>query len=239
MFKLIQWNAPEERGRRAGKPLAIVATGPSYDLVGRTELEGWTVLAVNAAITEFQHHPDAYWVCHDWWKIFRHDMRGRLANSAPWRVVTRRVYVPGKFGDVRSLNADKTLCERPFPHRILPVDQLRIGDLRWYSEVDGDPGYCHAEETSVEVALEVATWWGADPIVLIGVDMKREKDASYATPWRWKTCHINVFKFAKMRRAFEQFRDRWPARVFTVSRTFHGKFTPLASLADLNLQVVP
>lgn len=227
--KLIQWNLESLRNQHQNKPLAIVATGPSFSLLDRTSLQGCHVFALNAAITELHNHSDGlHWVCHDFHKIFRHDLRGRIGSYEEWDLITRRVNIPGHFGNVPWRGVGGGQVRHRFPHPMKAQDLAR-STVYWYNELKKQEGFLLAEEGVLEIALEVATFWGFSPIVLVGVDMGAVVDGLlYAKRFRWKKCHIKPGKFAAMKNALIKKRGRWAQEIFTLSPYWSGKFEPIS-----------
>lgn len=208
---------PSYRERFAGRPLGIVGTGPSYAMVGREALRGCRLMALNAAITVLWDEPDVWWACHDLWKSS--DTLCRIRRWRPWRIVTRRCYLPGKLGDGPWLDVDRNVVRDPFPWRLrdAPPDT----EVAWYldSRELGEAGLI-VGETVLEVALDVATLWGASPIVVVGADLAPAGRQSYAADWAWKRCSIRPDKFAAMRRSIATARPRWPSDVLWASPTW-------------------
>lgn len=215
-----------------GRPLAIVATGPSYDLLPAATLEGVRVWALNAAITEFVRRRDVLWVCHDLWTIFRGPFGGLISGYRPWRVVTRRAYVPGPFGDVEWKGLDRDAEGRriqvrrrePFPWRMRNAPPGST--VYWYCEWDDLPAPMRTVSSVIEIALDVAALWGAGPIVLVGFDggpvRIGGREVGYGSPWAWKPCALNAAKALEIREAVAANRARWPAKILTTSPHWPG-----------------
>ena len=216
MGSLRPWDDEARAGAFKGFPLAIVATGPSFDLVPRWLLEKFHVFALNAAITEFWNHEcGCTWVCHDLWKIWRHDLRSRIKGYDRWNLITRRVYVPGEFGAVPWKAPDGSRVEERFVPAMRESDAAR-SDINWYNELEGEDGHLKAEEGVLEVALTAARVWGFSPVVIVGADLAPGKRLQYAKPWKWKRCAIKPPKFARMREALHRNRERWPDDTYLV-----------------------
>jgi hypothetical protein len=211
--KIQPWDDPALVGHLSGKAAAIVAPGPSFDLFDRSALAVGPIVALNAAITECWRNPSAVWACHDIHKIWRDRFEERIAGYAGWRLLTRRVALPGKLGDGPYRAVGGGVEPGPFQPRLAPIRMGRARDVRWYSELESQTGYLRATETVLEIALEALTLWGARPIVLVGVDLSPVGKDCYAKPWRWKPCQIKGDKFAAMRRAVVEGRKRWPAEI--------------------------
>lgn len=221
MSRCLQWNDPQLKGCCVGRPLAIVSTAPSYDEVDLTGLEQFDVFAINGAITEHWRHPNCHWVVHDLFKMWRGPFGKKIAGYHPWRLITRKVYLPGRAGNVpyRAVGGGKIM--EPFSWRI-PANEFQKADVYWYTELPELAGFVRPTETSVEVALDVAQWWGHTPVVIVGVDFERKDGHDYASPWRWKRCCIKDRKFVAMRKIFKQKRDSWPERVYHTSPYWRG-----------------
>lgn len=217
-----RWDEPALVGHLAGRPAAIVAPGPSFDLFDKNALAVGPIVALNAAITECWRNPSAVWACHDIHKIWRDRFEDRLAGYAGWQLLTRRVALPGKLGDGPYRAVGGGVEPGPFAPRLSAFRLARARDVRWYSELESQGGYLKATETVLEIALEALTLWGASPIVLVGVDLSPVDGQSYGRPWRWKRCQIKGDKFAAMRRALDAGRKRWPKDVVVAGAGWKG-----------------
>jgi len=232
---LTRWNDPSLKNSRKGEPLAIVATGPSYDLLQLKLLNDMPIFAVNAAITEFHLRKDVTWVCHDMHKILRQGIKKHLSRYKWWNLVTRRVYIPGEFGDVPWAGVGWIPQKGQFPFK-LDKGNVDRSTIYWYADIDSQEGFCLRSETAVQVALEVATFWGFSPIYLVGVDMGLQKGQAYGMQWKWKHCKIKPFKFEKMKASFIKMRPRWAEDIYTLSPYWPGPFKPL-SVAEFRQRV--
>jgi hypothetical protein len=234
------WDDPALAGHLAGRPAAIVAPGPSFDLFDRSALASCHLVALNAAITECFRNPRAVWACHDIHKIWRDRFEDRIVHYKGWQLLTRRVALPGKLGDGPYRAVGGGVEPGPFPSRLSPLRLGRARDVRWYAELEGQAGYLRATETVLEVALEALTLWGARPIVLVGVDLAPGAEGAYARPWRWKRCLIKPGKFKSMRRAMAEGRSRWPGEVVVAGPGWKGcpfdRVTPEEAAAMLAAQ---
>jgi hypothetical protein len=239
MGKLIAWNDESLRNKYVNTPLAIVATGPSHDLLKPKDLDGFHILAVNTAITQYFTRQNTWWIVHDLWKIWRCNFWKLIKDYENWNLITRRVYIPGKFGDIVHHGAKGETFTDPFPWR-MKQEWVNRATIYWYSEFPNQPGYIEVSQTTVENALGVATFWGFNPIVLIGVDMGYVNKKPYGRNWLWKRCHIKDLKFSKMRKALIDRRKIWAKNVYTTSPYWHGQFTkidsPQDALSSISLQ---
>jgi hypothetical protein len=207
------WDDSALVGHLSGKAAAIVAPGPSFDLFDKSALATGPIVALNAAITECWRNPSAVWACHDIHKIWRDRFEDRIGSFKGWQLLTRRVALPGKLGDGPYRAVGGGVEPGPFAPRLSPLRMGRARDVRWYSELEDQPGYLRATETVLEVALEALTLWGASPIVLVGVDLQPGTKGAYARSWAWKRCLIKPGKFKSMRRAMAEGRSRWPKEI--------------------------
>ena len=226
-----RWDGPALIGAYAGRPLAIVATGPSYETFPRAALDGIPVFALNAAITEFTEHADVTWICHDLHKIWQHNFRQRLRRYRRWRLVTRRVYVPGKFGAIAYRDVGGGRVPARFPYVIDAADLARVARLFWYAELPDQDGFLRAEETVLEIALRVARAWGFGPVVIVGADLAPVAGRAYAAPWAWKRCKIKPEKFRAMRGALARGRPEFPRDTFLLAGAWNGAPFPVLDAA--------
>jgi hypothetical protein len=234
--KTQKWNDPILRNTWTGRsnPLAIVATGPSYSETDLHALDRFHVFAINAAITEHWRHPSVWWVVHDLFKIWRGPFEKKVTGWRSRRLITRKVYLPGRAGDCPYRAVGGGQIKKPFEWRLPPAQVAATEEYTWYTELPGQDGYMEPTETSVEAALDVATWWGFEPIVLVGVDLRPVEDQKYAEPWRWKRCAIRPRKFEAMRRQFKQRRSQWPEHVYHTSPYWkESPFQHVERLADV------
>ena len=229
---LTRWNDPALKDSHKGEPLAIVATGPSYDQFKPKLLDGMYVFAVNAAITEFCHKKDVTWICHDLHKILRQGIKKHLPTYKWWNLITRRAYIPGEFGNIPWAGVGWIPQKGNFPFKMDKTD-LDRSTIYWYADLDSQEGFCLKSETAVQIALEVGTFWGFSPIYLVGVDM----DQAYGRPWKWKHCKIKPLKFEKMKSSFIKMRPRWAEDIYTLSPFWPGPFKPI-STADFKQRVL-
>jgi hypothetical protein len=232
-MKLVQWSSPDIQGFRSGRRLAIVSTGPSYDLVDPQTYADWDIFALNAAITETYKHPNVTWLCHDMPKIWRNGFKSRLDRYNNRKVVSRREILPGEFGRADWREGDNERHKERFYYHMRHDEVESTSTFYWYSEFPDQAGYLLSEETVLERALEVATWWGYSPIVLVGVDMGPVNGQAYGNPWAWKKCYIKPHKFERMRKVLTKNRSRWPVDVFTTSPAWHGPFEYITGPANL------
>lgn len=193
------------RGSRAGVPLAIVATGPSYDLVGRDAIEGTWVFAVDEAISEFQGRPNVVWVCHDSGRAVRGRMAEKIERDRLWTLVTRRACLPGAIGDVD--------WRAPYGMRMRAPNPLRIDPpagsiVYWYGDFPDQTSHVRVVGGSLEAAIEVACFWGHDPIVLVGCDLGRAACRTHGLPWE-RLADPPAAAHAKQRRAIGTSFTRW------------------------------
>jgi len=218
------------------KPLAIVGPGPSYDAINPALHQSVTVFALNAAITEFTTHPDAYWLSNDHDRTFMNEgirkaIEPRIAGYDPWRTITNRKFIPGEFGDIDWVDHHGR-PQGPMKFRI-PCPEG--SEIWWYHENEGFPGYCYHGQSVLELALEVATAWGFDPIILFGVDLclvakgrkhalsgpQRPSDGGvyYASPWQWKGTPARIYrgKMTEVRRSIIDHMHRWSSPIYTTS----------------------
>jgi hypothetical protein len=209
-----------EKNKFHGTPLAILCTGPSYDAFDLKLIDGWHVFAINAAITEVYQRPDTFWVCHDLWKIWKSGLAKRIPGYDSWNLITRRVYLPGQFGaiDYRAVGGGR--IRKRFQYTI-DKGRIRISRIWWYTELSDQEGYIQAEETVMEIALDVATCWGFSPIVIVGMDMGPKV---YSSKWDWKSCKIRPDKFERMKAVLVRERDRWSRKIYTLSPHWSGSF---------------
>jgi hypothetical protein len=224
---LVPWNDPTLLGSKRGRALAIVGTGPSWDSFDRSQLAGVDAFALNSAITELCRRggEDTYWVCHDLPKIWKHGFRAQLGHWKRWRLVTRRAYLPGDFGAVPYMEHGERINQR-IGGGLRAAELSAPGTWYWYTEFPDLPGAIHAEQTVLEVALDVATGWGYSPIYLVGIDMGAGPGGSlYGRSWKWKPCRIREGKFAAMREALTRNRPRWPEAIYTLSPNWSGPFS--------------
>jgi hypothetical protein len=236
MTRIIRWNDPSLENFYKDKPLAIVGTAPSYDLLEPGCFKSFHVFALNAAITELwetSFHSGLHWVCHDFHKIMRYGLRQKVEGWPLWKVITRRVNIPGKFGNIPYRAVGGGRHTRRFPE---PMSEKDLGrsNLWWYSELKEQEGFMLALEGVLEIALEVATFWGFRPIVLAGVDLRKHEGQAYGKPWGWKPCKIRRGKFEAMQKVFRDHRKRWPKEVYVCSPWWDDcPFEKVESLADL------
>jgi hypothetical protein len=233
-LNLLRWNDPILQNNRKNKPLAIIATGPSYEQIKPGLFDGITVFAVNAAITEFYKRKDVFWICHDMHKILKQGIKKKIPGYKHWKLVTRRVYIPGNFGNVPWAAVGWVPGKGPFPFKIDRKDAERA-TIYWYADLDDQEGFCLRSETAVQVALEVGCFWGFSPIYLVGVDMGHQENRAYAKIWAWKHCKIKPLKFEKMKQSFFKWRPRWIEDIYTLSPYWSGPFTPISS-TDIRLR---
>jgi hypothetical protein len=106
--------------------------------------------------------------------------------------------------------------------------QANKSNVFWYAELENLEGYLSAEQTSLEVALEVATFWGFNPILLVGVDMGAQHGRPYSSQWRWKRCCIKPGKFKMMKETLIKKRACWPEAIYTLSPFWKGRFTRIS-----------
>lgn len=221
MTAIRKWNADELKGFRKDRKAVIVSTGPSYDDFREHEkLLDYDVFAINAAITELKHLTNVWWVCHDLFKIWRHGFRKRIAGYENWRLITRKVYLPGNAGNVPYRAVGGGRISEPFNWRIDKTDMANIASLNWYTELPELDGYMRPTETSVEAALDVLAWWGYDRIAIVGVDCGPVDGRSYACPWEWKRCAIKPHKFKSMANSLKHKRKSWPEDIFSLSKNW-------------------
>lgn len=223
---LKRWDHPDHAGSWAGRPAAIVAPGPSFDDFPREALAGTRVIALNAAVTEawkaVGEAGECVWACHDVHKIWRDGFEARIKGYEGWRLLTRRVVLPGRIGDGPYRAVGGGVERGPFPHRISWEHMRRCRAIWWYSELEGQDGYLRATETVLEIALEAVVALGASPVVLVGIDLTPRAGAPYGRPWAWKRCQISGAKFAAMRRAMAEGRERWPKDVVLAGAGWPG-----------------
>ena len=226
--------------RYAGSPLAIVGAGPSYsdEIVGEIlrARPRVTVFALNHTITELFWHPRAWWVSNDHDRTFgnSHIRKGilpRLKGYEPWWTITQRLFIPGPFGDVDWLDM-KGVRQGPLKFRLPCPDGSHFA---WYMGGDARSekveGYVRNGHSVLELALEVATLWGFDPVVLFGCDMfMPTEETYYAEPFRWKETPRKIVygKMQKARDSIERHRARWKPDIFSLSEHWEtGPFNPV------------
>ena len=236
MAKIEKWNHESLNDCCRGRTLAIVSTGPSYDLFQEHDaLKEMDVFAINAAITELWKLPRVWWVCHDLFKIWRNGFRKRIHGYDAWKLITRKVYLPGRAGNCpyRAVGGGKISV--PFSWRIDRTDFDRSRSVHWYTELPELDGYMRPTETSVEAALDVATWWGYERIAIVGVDCGPVAGRAYAAPWNWKRCAIKQHKFRAMANSFRQKRASWPTQIVRLSPFWTtSPFRKVDSISDIS-----
>ena len=215
---LTPWNDPSLKGAYQGKPLVILGTGPSYDLLPDKEnLKHFHIFALNVAITEVWHlHQNVWWVSADYEKIWRHGMRRRIGAYKNWKLITRRILIPTYFGKIPWKDRNQNLQRVPYRPQMGKEDYASCSTIWWHGDIPGE-GYMPHVETSAEHALYVAGFWGFSPIAIVGVDLRVIGDCPYSIPWKWKQCHIRPWKFQKMRDSIASRRKEWPARTYSLS----------------------
>ena len=240
--------------RFAGEPLAIVGAGPSYsERVAKTLIDadpGVHIFALNHAITELFRHPLTWWVSNDHDRTFGNSnikagIVPRLRRYTQWRTITQRLFIPGSFGSVEWID-DKGNLREPLKFRLpCPAGS----HIAWYmgggAQSEKYDGYVRNGHSVLELALEVATLWKFDPIVLFGCDMYMPTEETYyAEPFRWKDTPRKIVngKMEKARHSIEEHRSRWSPEIFSFSRYWKdGPFRfvdhwDATSILELNAQ---
>lgn len=220
VYKVHDW-----AGRFEGIPLAIVAPGPSFDLVPPELFGLCPVMALNHAITAVYGQKRHWWVSNDHDRTFNNTslcqrLLTDLAGYAPWRTITNRKFIPGKFGDVDWID-HRGNPKKPMKWR-LPLP--KGSTVWWYHENERHDGHLYHGHSVLELALEVGTLWGFDPIVLLGVDLELlgtpKKPIYYARPWQWKDIPRKILKSHKlsdMILSLRAQRERWPGNIYHTS----------------------
>jgi hypothetical protein len=251
LIKITDW-----RDRFAHKPLAIVGPGPSYDLVPEAMWRQFEhVFALNATITKCWNHPGHVWVSNDHDRTFKSQqimkgLKSTLDKYKKWNTTANRKFLPGAFGRKVPWVDRHGVVRHGDPWNLkAPVGS----SVYWYETVEGRDGYVRNGHTVLELALEIATIWGFDPIILIGVDLvmirgksvierplgRDIKDAIYyAKPWRWKDIPKRMFrdKIVEQRHSVTSNAPRWSGRdIYTLSPYWSGPFSriDLKALRDL------
>jgi len=215
--------------RFQGQPLAIVGAGPSYsDELAQGLLnvgDRVNVFALNHTITELFRHPLHWWVSNDMDRTFGNPniaagICPRLEGYDQWRMVTQRLFIPGPFGDHHWWGRNDDPREAMDFRLPCPSGS----HVAWYFGGEGKnetlKGYVRNGHSVLELALEVATLWGFDPIVLFGCDMKMPTVATYyAEQFRWKPTPAKVArgKLRQARQSIVDNRKRWKRDIFHVT----------------------
>jgi len=226
------------------QPLAIIGAGPSYDrdLVQRLMSAGKevNVFALNHTICELFRHPRHWWVSNDHDRTFGNvniakGIKPRIAKYAPWRTITQRLFIPGSFGDHIWFDGHGKR-QNPLKFRLPCPDGTHVA---WY--LGGHErnvqayGYVRNGHSVLELALEVATLWGFDPIFLFGCDLHLETpETYYADPFRWKETPAKIVrgKLPISRRSIADNRWRWPENIFHVSSYWKDSPFETVSMAE-------
>lgn len=211
------------RGSCLGQRLVIVAPGPSYDETPREVWDNENIFVLNFAMTEFKEVKNCWWLCHDFWHCWpRYGMPKRM-EGYDWKLITRRVYLPGPVGNVSWRDVCNSTVKRRFPWHIKRVP--RTATVLWYSDLECQDGYVRNGNTVLELALEIATIWGFKDVVIVGADMQKVKGKFYGTPWNdWKPCKIKKEKFVEMKKSINCNRKRWPDKTYNLSPYWDSPF---------------
>lgn len=216
-----------DRGDHKAKPLLIAGAGPSWDdfpwgLV--PDNQGITIFALNHTICELYRRSGVWWVSNDHDRTFqsRHVSKvvpPRLINYSPWRTITQKKFIPGELGDMDWVD-HKGQKQPPMSWRLPAPDESTIAYYTAGSYMQGCPHWVHNGESVLELALEVATLWGFDPIVLVGCDQSLTPSGRYyARTFHWKATPPRILrgKIHEMRNSLIRNRTRWSAEVYIVT----------------------
>lgn len=214
-------------GNYEGRPLLIAGAGPGWSLVDWPEIRRITdlnIFALNHTITELWTEPGTWWVSNDHDRTFqsthcRSVVVPRLKQYSPWMTVTQRKFIPGRLGDHRWVD-HRGRWNDPMKWRLPAPDGSFIA---YYSSLPNDTDeddLIHNGHSVLELALEVATLWRFDPIVLVGCDMTMNSpDEYYAEPFRYKATPRRIVqgKLSQSRDSVVKNRNRWSSHIYIVS----------------------
>lgn len=215
-----------EKKTYAGKPLVIAGAGPSYDAWNWDRIASFDVpvFALNHTITELWRRPGVWWVSNDHDRTFGSShiskvVLPRIAGYSPWNTITQRKFIPGPLGDVpwtdhRGNEQQPTKWRLPAP----PGSRIMYYQAGRYMK--GCEDWVHNGDSVLELALEVATLLGFDPIVLVGCDMTMASPEEYYAPvFRYKETPLRIVrgKLGVARKSIARHACRWPGNICLIS----------------------